>query len=296
MGNRLAWKEKYSIGVPVVDKAHKRLFSIVGRLMRLVEEDAKDKHACIEGIKYFKSYAVKHFAEEEEYMRSIHYVGYEMHKQLHDNLREKTLPALEERMEDTDYSDESVNHFIGVCVAWLTEHIMIEDCAIAGKVTSKWNIDQEGEIMDRLEHGLIVVLRAIFDMKALVFNNHYAGEHVTRAVNHRLDYLTPEGKRLRIVMSVEEPLVLSALNKMGIECGRIDETVLSATVQMNKQVIRHLGRYFTADGDQYRLQEEALISMRGMKSMFAVRCPQYSILIDTGMGFFTFCADEMDEK
>ena len=128
------------------------------------------------------------------------------------------------------------------------------------------------------------------------FNNHYAGEHVTRAVNHRLDYLTPEGKRLRIVMSVEEPLVLSALNKMGIECGRIDETVLSATVQMNKQVIRHLGRYFTADGDQYRLQEEALISMRGMKSMFAVRCPQYSILIDTGMGFFTFCADEMDEK
>lgn len=86
MAKELVWNERFNIGVEKVDKAHRRLFSIVYKLMVLSEDEKKRKWASAEAIKFFKSYALKHFAEEEEYMRSIHYDGYEMHKRLHDVL------------------------------------------------------------------------------------------------------------------------------------------------------------------------------------------------------------------
>lgn len=294
MENQLVWKEQYCIGVPNIDKAHKRLFSIVGRLMRLVEEDEKDEHACVEGIKYFKNYAIKHFAEEEEYMRSINYEGYETHKRLHEGLRDKTLPALEQNMERSFYSDESVCQFLGVCMSWLTGHIMVEDRAIVGKVTSRWSGEQDGSVNETLERGLADIIKRVFSIKARVFNNHYAGENTVKAVNHRLDYLTPEGNRLRIIISVEEQLIVNTMRRyMGVECTRINNTAVAMARQMDKQVLRLLKDYFPETEGIYRLQEEALISTRGMKSLFAVRCPQYSLLLDTGMGYFTFCADEL---
>lgn len=292
MEKQLEWREQYSIGVPIVDNAHKRLFSIVGRLMRLVEEDAKDEHACVEGIKYFKSYAVKHFSEEEEYMRSINYAGYEMHKRLHDNLRDVTLPTLEENMERSFYSDESVSQFLGVCMSWLTGHIMVEDRAIAGKVTSRWSSEQDEGINQTLEKALADIVKRVFSIKARVFNNHYAGENTAKAVNHRLDYLSPDGKRLRVIISVEEQLIVNTMHRyMGVECGRINNMAVAMARQMDKQVLHLLKEYFPEELGTYHLQEEALISTRGMKAMFAVRCPQYSLLLDTGMGYFTFCAD-----
>lgn len=293
MDDRLEWREQYCIGVPVVDKAHQRLFSIVGRLIRLIEEDEKDEHACAEGIKYFKSYTVKHFAQEEEYMRSINYAGYEMHKRLHDNLRDKTLPTLEEEMEGSFYSDESVRKFLGVCMSWLTEHIMIEDRAIVGKAVSKWNAGQDADINETLEKALINILKRVFSIKVRIFNNHYAGENPMKAVNHRLDFLTPDGKRVRIIMCVEEQLIVNTMRRyMGVECTRINNTAVAMARQMDKQVLHLLSEYFPDDIGTYRLQEEALISSRGMKAIFAARCPQYSLLLDTGMGFITFCADE----
>jgi len=86
------WNDRFSIGVEVVDKAHQRLFSIVGKLISLNEDPDKQQHACREGIKYFKSYTLKHFAEEEAYMQSIQYEQYELHKSLHDDMRDKLLP------------------------------------------------------------------------------------------------------------------------------------------------------------------------------------------------------------
>ncbi len=70
--NAIKWNNRFNIGVEVVDKAHQKLFSIVGKLIALNEEE-KQQHACREGIKYFKNYTLKHFAEEEAYMKSIRY-------------------------------------------------------------------------------------------------------------------------------------------------------------------------------------------------------------------------------
>ena len=73
---KLLWNEKLNIGVEIVDKAHANLFRIVGKLIELVNSDSNYQNACKEGVKYLEDYSIKHFAEDEAYMRSIRYSGY----------------------------------------------------------------------------------------------------------------------------------------------------------------------------------------------------------------------------
>ena len=64
MGNRLIWEERYNIGVDIIDREHKKLFSILNKLFAFGHSDEKSQFACQEAIKYFKDHAVQHFADE----------------------------------------------------------------------------------------------------------------------------------------------------------------------------------------------------------------------------------------
>lgn len=95
MSNQLVWQDRFNIGVDFIDQEHKKLFSILNKLLANRNKDGKSQWVCQEGIKYFKEHAMRHFSEEEAYMASISYAGYETHRRLHDNFRKKTIPALE---------------------------------------------------------------------------------------------------------------------------------------------------------------------------------------------------------
>lgn len=129
---KIEWQDQFEIGVESIDQAHRRLFSIVQKITALYLEEKKGKFVCVEGIKYFKAYALQHFTEEEVYMRRIGYPGYRAHKRIHDRMRYETLPEMERQIYDADFSPEMVERFIEVCIAWLIDHILIEDRAIAG--------------------------------------------------------------------------------------------------------------------------------------------------------------------
>ena len=113
--SHIAWNDSYDIGMDFIDKEHQVLFSTMNKLMSLSEREEKNEHVCREGIKYLKGHTDKHFEHEEEYMQSIGYSDYEIHKRLHDDFRFKTIPALEEEMESAQYSPDSIRHFLGVC-------------------------------------------------------------------------------------------------------------------------------------------------------------------------------------
>lgn len=119
MYNEIVWKDEYNVGVDTIDKEHKRLFKIINKLFAFGKEEKKSQWVCQEGIKYFKEHVIKHFSDEENYMASISYVNYKRHKQIHNDFRTNTLPALERELEQTDYSPDAVDHFLGVCTGWL---------------------------------------------------------------------------------------------------------------------------------------------------------------------------------
>ena len=138
MDAQLIWRDDFNIGVDIIDKEHQRLFKIINKLFNFKEEEKDNEWICQEGIKFFKGHMLKHFAEEEAYMKSIGYAGYEQHRRIHKSFQEHTLPALEQELERTEYSDSAVEHFLGVCAGWLIGHTKTEDLAIVDKHPRKW--------------------------------------------------------------------------------------------------------------------------------------------------------------
>ena len=43
--NEVKWNDRFNLGVDTIDKAHQRLFSIIGKLIALNEDTAKQQHA-----------------------------------------------------------------------------------------------------------------------------------------------------------------------------------------------------------------------------------------------------------
>ena len=101
MIKEIKWNERFNIGVEIIDKEHKKLFKIMNKLFTANEHEKKSGWFCQEGIKYFKDHAIKHFSEEEAYMASINYKGFETHRHLHDGFRKKILPELEKELDST---------------------------------------------------------------------------------------------------------------------------------------------------------------------------------------------------
>lgn len=293
MAKEIKWNDRFNVGVDSIDSAHKKLFSIVGKLIALNEDETKQQHACREGIKYFKNYTMKHFADEEAYMQSIGYPGLAVHKRLHDSLRDKTLPALEAEMEAQDYSTESVGHFLGICVGWLNGHIIVEDRAITGKNPQKWVHQTDESEQESVEKALVQGLESLAQTSAEVISRHYSGVEFStgKTLCFRLTYRADEKKPIRIYLVYEESLVLHTLSEiLGKDIHRIDQTVITAMKLLSEQFISRLKTHFP-DTVRGTLERNDMLTFEQFVRTFDKEYPPYSLLLSTeGKGYFAFCA------
>lgn len=288
MTSKLKWNDRFNLGVAVIDKAHQRLFSIVQKMIDLNENEKDRQWICEEGIKYFKNYAGKHFAEEEAYMQSINYSGYEAHKRVHDDMKNKTLPALEKDMLDSEYSVESVQHFLGICIGWLTGHIMLEDHAITGKISNKWKYEWTEET-SVLEETATRVMRELFGMEIELVSEHYAGEDFGKKICIRLTYRDQENKRIQVFFVLEERLVLHIISQLlGKQIIKVSKVVLDAFDLIAQQFMKRAGLYYHSLG-KYRLEKDNFLSEEQLVQDFGIEYPQYSLLFNTGAGYFALC-------
>ena len=268
--SEVKWNDRFNIGVEIVDRAHRKLFSIVGKLLNLTEDAEKQKHACQEGIKYFKSYTIKHFAEEEAYMRKIGYQGYEIHKSLHDNLQNQTLPALEEEMEAQDYSAESIQHFLGICVGWLNVHIMIEDCAITGKTPHKWVHKPAEDELVSLEKAVIQTFHDLFKLEAALVSAHYSGEDFAsgKALCFRMSYRKADGQYTQAVLVYEEQMVIKLISELlGKQVNRVDKTIAEAMKLISGKFMECMETHFSLK-DSYKLEKVNILSFEQLVRSF----------------------------
>lgn len=289
MPKEAEWDKRFNIGVDSIDNAHRKLFSIVRKLIYLSKNEHHGQWACAEGIKYFKSYAIEHFTDEESYMRSIGYRGYEIHKRLHDDMRYKTLPALEKDLSESNYSQESIHHFLGICLGWLTAHIMIEDRAITGKVANKWKKDNIGKDMDTLEDALTVTIQEIFRLQTEVVSEHYSGENFGNSMIDRLSYHSKEGKQVQIFLVLEDHLVLRAVSSMlDMPLKKMDKLVLNAARQLSEQIADQVSIHCNLSSE-YQLESNHLMTAEQFRQVFYSEYFDYSLLLNTGTGYFAFC-------
>ncbi len=289
MENQLVWQDRFNIGVDFIDKEHKKLFSIMNRLFSYKKQEGKSQWVCQEGIKYFKGHAMKHFTEEEAYMASIDYSGFETHRRLHDNFRKVTLPSLERELEREEYSEDAISHFLGVCAGWLIGHTLIEDHAITGKSVSKWrNLLPEDE-QSALSQVIVNLVYDLFQLNSKVISRSYGGEKFGDGIYYRLVYATQKGENWEIVLAFEKKLLVSTVGSiLGAKSDSMDDMLMNAVRYTARQFVESIRKHFSS-ADLYEMKEENLLSYEQLQKIFDREHPQSSLLFDTGAGYFAFC-------
>ena len=289
MSNQLVWKERYNIGVDFIDREHKKLFSILNKLLAAGKEGEKSRWACQEGIKYFKDHAMKHFSEEEAYMASIHYIGYDTHRRLHDNFRKKMLPALEKELKQTAYSEDAVSHFLGVCSGWLIGHTLTEDHAIVEKKASKWEALLPENEQTVMEHTILKLLSDLFQLDARVISECYGGERFGKGIYYRLNYENKNGERWEIMLVFEEKLIINTIGSMiDTDANTVDAMMMNASRFTAQQFVNRVSKQFPS-AELFEMKEENLLTYDQFQRAFERQQPQFSLLFDTQKGYFAYC-------
>lgn len=286
----IPWNTRYEIGVDSIDKEHKQLFATINKLLNLSESEEKREWVCREGIKYMKNHVLEHFQHEEEYMLSIKYSDFEIHKRLHEDFKNNTLPGLEDELEDTKYSDEAMRHFLGVSIGWLVAHTQTEDLAIAGKKLNRWADIPEAKELDALEQTIVQLFKEMFQMKIKAISRQYSGEKIEKAVCYSYVYKGKKKEQWEIIMGIEERLLLKVVSDlMGTQYLKVDDMVINITRYISRQMLEKIRECFPRL-ERYELERESLLTYEQMLMSFKREHPFCSLLFDTGSGYFTFSA------
>lgn len=295
MGNQLIWNKRYDIGVDIIDKEHKKLFNILNKLFDFGQQGDKSQWVCQEAIKYFKDHALQHFIDEEAYMASINYAGIDIHKRIHKNFRETTLPALEKELNATGYSEDAVNHFLGVCAGWLIGHTLIEDHAIvSGETMKQWeNLlpDEEQAVMGQ---AIISRLYTMFQLNSKLISNCYGGEKFGNGIYYRLIYITRDKKRWEFMLVFEEQLIVNTIGSViETKSESVNVMIMNVARYTARQLVEHLKEHFS-ELHNAKIKEEQLLTYEQFQKIFEKHSPQFSMLFDTGKGYFSYCMTTSD--
>lgn len=289
---QIQWQDRFNIGVDSIDHAHRRLFIIVQKMMDLYVERHEDKFACVEGIKYFKAYTLKHFAEEEAYMRKIGYSGYSAHKKIHDRMKNKTLPELERMLYSSNFSAEAVQRFIGVCTGWLTGHIIIEDRAI---ITGRTNDLAPMRLDDEMSVIQAVILAPLQEILGCPIQ--YVGKFSTKDVIlyeqcYELTYNTQEGRHLRVILVLGQQAMLRAAGLIfGMDFYEKNDIVCFAIQEIAQNLMHRAAVDFGRQPDEFHLDKSRFLEYEELIEMFKERPPQYSLLFHAELETFALCID-----
>ena len=125
--NAFEFSDEYLTGISLIDKEHRELFRIIGEVRQLIGNDfAYDKFDDIVSLlEELKEYTKFHFADEEEYMKSINYEGLEAQQRAHDafvaRLEEIDLTQIDENQQKT------LEDILAFLTEWLVNHILHSD-------------------------------------------------------------------------------------------------------------------------------------------------------------------------
>ncbi len=133
------WKEKYKIGVELIDEQHKELFGRIADFVKIVQDKAttwEDKVNKVKETMYFmQDYVVVHFGDEEEYQERVNYPDIAQHKKMHEDFKAGVFGYVN-RLETEGYSEELAQEFGAKIMTWLIMHVAAADQKIGEYVKS----------------------------------------------------------------------------------------------------------------------------------------------------------------
>jgi hemerythrin-like metal-binding protein len=112
------WQARFDIGVASMNEEHKELLTLMDTLEDLSAQGAPhDQQAA--GLSKLGTYTVKHFTDEEGYMKSISFPGLETHKLIHKDL----LAKFGVHQKNFEATGKLTPEFFDFLRLWLASHI-----------------------------------------------------------------------------------------------------------------------------------------------------------------------------
>ena len=121
----IEWTSNLSVGIKNIDDQHKTLFDKANQLFEAGKNN-RSKEFIAEMLEFLDSYTKQHFGDEEVYMRSIGYPGYEDQKKLHGGFI-AALGRLKKEYQESGGNILVILDANQMVVDWLLKHISIED-------------------------------------------------------------------------------------------------------------------------------------------------------------------------
>lgn len=121
----MLWKEKYRVGVPLIDQQHEELFERVSNFIKTALNGApwEERMESVKETMYFmQDYVIVHFDEEEKLQQSIGYPDYPAHHEAHE-LFKKGIDDYVVLFNEEGFSEEKIQEFAGKLMTWLIVHV-----------------------------------------------------------------------------------------------------------------------------------------------------------------------------
>ncbi|WP_457642173.1 bacteriohemerythrin [Persephonella sp.] len=119
----IEWNEELELGIPEIDKQHKKLVDMLNEFYTEMEEGHK-KEAAEYFLKELEEYLTYHLDYEEKFMEEIGFPDLENHKKTHEMFKALYL-EVKERYLNGD--EKALRELIAFAFSWLFSHIMKTD-------------------------------------------------------------------------------------------------------------------------------------------------------------------------
>ena len=122
-------KPEYYIGIKMIDEQHEQLFAYADEAYELLNDEfTPDKYDRVDILlEKLYDYTVKHLADEEAYMESIHYNKLFTQKVQHQAFIEKLDEFMESHNKEEENQDEQIMKILTYLTEWLVNHILYVD-------------------------------------------------------------------------------------------------------------------------------------------------------------------------
>jgi len=125
VGINMMWKDKYKVGVQLIDEQHEELFKRLSNFIQIVQNDIpwEEKLDNVkETMGFMQQYVVFHFNDEEEYMEEINYPDVKIHKDVHADFK-AGIDEYVKLFGEGGFTEEKIQEFSAKLMTWLIMHV-----------------------------------------------------------------------------------------------------------------------------------------------------------------------------
>ncbi|MDR2448148.1 MAG: bacteriohemerythrin [Treponema sp.] len=120
----MEWEDRFSVGIPLIDKQHQRLIEIINNLYDACRQNGAVYTGFVTALHETVDYVGYHFGTEEKIMRRVNYPGYAFHKKEHETFVKEVLKQMHDYENEKAYAPHALVRYLR---DWVLSHVALTD-------------------------------------------------------------------------------------------------------------------------------------------------------------------------